>query len=359
MHLAVDGYGFTRPRGGTGTYTREILSALAAARPEARLEVYVPTGVDTPADTASMTWFEQPSVRFAGRHLAYPAAVRSRHPDVFFGPAGHLPLASTGVPEVVTVHDLAIYRHPEWFPAGQPLATRLVVPRSLRRARALIAVSESTARDTAGLFGVARSRITVVHHGVAPRYRPVQEAQLAAVRARLGLPERYVLFVGTIEPRKNLQTLVEAWSGLPERPPLVIAGGWGWRHEEIETRLRAAPGVHLVGEVDPADLPALYGGAACLAHPAWYEGFGLTVLEAMACGTPVVSSDTSSLPEVGGDSVLYAAPGDPAGWRAALERVLGDPDLAAELRRRGLERAAGFTWPRAAEATWEVIEAAV
>lgn len=318
-----------------GTYTREIVAALREARPANAVDVV-----------------EAPRLRFVGRHLLYPRQVRHQRPDAFFAPAGHLPLLATGVPEIVTVHDLAIYRHPEWFPPGQPLATRVVVPRSLRRAQALIAVSESTARDCVELFGVARSRITVVPHGVAARFRPVPGR-------RLDLPEGYVLFVSTLEPRKNLPTLLDAWAALEPRPPLVVGGGWGWRHDEIEARLASAPpGVTLLGPVDPDDLPALYAGAACLAHPAWYEGFGLPVLEAMACGTPVVCSDTSSLPEVGGDAVLYAPPGDRAAWTAALRRVLDDPALAADLSARGRERAAAFTWGRAAEATWSVIGAA-
>lgn len=335
LKVAVDGYGLTRPRAGMGTYTREILAAMERARPDHDLEI-----------------LDQPGVRLLGRHLLYPLAVRRRHPGAFFAPAGHVSLLATGVPEIVTVHDLAIYRHPEWFPPGQPLATRIVVPRSLRRAAALIAVSESTARDVSDLFGVDRSLITVVHHGVAPRFQP-------HAGVWQDLPAGYVLFVSTIEPRKNLQTLLDAWASLEPRPPLVVAGGWGWRHEEIRARMASAPpGLTHLGEVAPEDLPSLYSGAACLAHPAWYEGFGLTVLEAMACGTPVVASDTSSLPEVGGDAVLYAAPDDPAAWRAALQRVLADPGLAADLGRRGLERAGGFTWERAAEQTWAVVESA-
>ena len=325
-----------------GTYTREIVAAMEPLRPQHRLALV-----------------RQPQIRLIGRHLLYPREVRRWKPDAFFAPAGHSPLGSPGVPEVATVHDLAIYRHPEWFPPRQPLATRVVVPRSLRRAAALIAVSRSTALDIVELFTIDPKRVTVVHHGVSPRFRPLPPAEVAEVRARLGLPERYLLFVSTIEPRKNLGTLLDAWAALPERPRLVVGGGWGWRHAEVRRRLEALrPEVVLLGDVMPEDLPALYSGAACLAHPAWYEGFGLTVLEAMACGTPVVCSNASSLPEVGGDAVLYAPPGDAAAWRWALHRVLADPVLATGLRERGLDRARAFTWKRAAEATWRVIESA-
>jgi alpha-1,3-rhamnosyl/mannosyltransferase len=164
--------------------------------------------------------------------------------------------------------------------------------------------------------------------------------------------------VSTIEPRKNLATLLDAWGRIAEPPPLVVVGGWGWRHEELRGRLErlTGRGVRLLGGIGPEQLPAIYNLATVLAHPAWYEGFGLTVLEAMACGTPVIASSASSLPEVVGTSGLLVDPGDVEGWTAALERVLGDRQLRQDLRARGLERAAGFTWQRAATATWQVID---
>jgi glycosyltransferase involved in cell wall biosynthesis len=234
-----------------------------------------------------------------------------------------------------------------------------VVPRSIRRSQAIIAVSESTAADVRALFDVRPENVFVIPEAAASRYRPLRREDLEAERVRLRLPERFVLFVGTIEPRKNLETLLEAWAQLAARPPLVIAGGWGWRYESVRERLeRLGEGVRLLGAVEPEALPALYNLATCLAHPAWYEGFGLTPLEAMACGTPVVCSDTSSLPEVVGDAALLVSPAQVEGWRRTLERILDDADLRAELRRKGLVRAAQFSWDRTAELTWDVIEAA-
>ena len=299
-----------------------------------------------------------PGPRFFGRHLLWPAQLRRRHFSAYFGAAGVLPLGSTGCPAVITIHDLAIYRHPEWFPSGQPLATRVIVPGSIRRADAIIAVSNHTAHDLEQLFGVAPERIGVIPQGVSPRYRPLARADTEAVRLRLGLPERFVLFVSAIEPRKNLDTLLDAWALIGSRLPLVVVGGWGWRYERIRERLaRLGPGLTLLGEANPETLPALYNLATCLAHPAWYEGFGLTPLEAMACGTPVVCSDSSSLPEVTGDAALLVDPADVEGWRRALERISDDGELRADLRRRGILRAARFSWERTAQATWEVIEA--
>jgi glycosyltransferase involved in cell wall biosynthesis len=354
----ADGTGLDRPRAGVGTYTREILLALLACRPEARFTVYSRSEADL--GRPGLQPRPLPAGPLVGRHLRWPLELRRLRATAYFGAAGVLPLAPLALPAVVTAHDMAIYRHPEWFPSGQALSVRLVVPRSMRRADAVLAVSRSTARDVADLFDVPGERLRVVPEGVSDRYRPLPEASGAAVRRRLRLPERFVLFVGTIEPRKNLATLLQAWSRLPEPVPLVVAGGWGWRYADERRALERAGGrVRLLGAVDPEDLPGLYGVATCLAHPAWYEGFGLTPLEAMACGTPVVASAATSLPEVVGDAALLVDPGDVEGWTEALARVLGDPDLASELRGRGLRRAAGFTWRRAAEATWEVVDEVV
>jgi glycosyltransferase involved in cell wall biosynthesis len=279
-------------------------------------------------------------------------------PDLFFGPHGQLPLGSVGCPSVITIHDVAIYLRPQWFPSGQPLSTRLVVPRSIEHATRLIAVSHNTAADVAELFGRRPEEITVVHHGVSADFRPLPVDELEETRRRLELPDRFILFVGTIEPRKNLTTLLDAWAAVPDRPDLVIAGGWGWKYEPIRDHIeRLGGGIHLLGPVQPEDLPALYNLATALAHPAHYEGFGLTPLESMACGTPVVSSDAASLPEVVGDAALLVNPTDVDGWTDALDRVLHDPGLASDLRRRGILRAAEFSWSKAASRTWRVLEA--
>jgi len=333
---------------------------MSIERPQHRLAVYLPRGAEgPPAQTGSVVYHAVPGPLFAGRHLIWPAQLRRRRFDVYFGAAAVLPLGRTGCPSVITLHDLAIYRHPEWFPARQPLSTRVIVPGSIRRADAIIAVSNNTARDAEELFDVPPDQVGVIPLGVSPRFHPLAREDTDPVRARLGLPERFILFVGAIEPRKNLDTLLDAWALVSGRLPLVVAGGWGWRDEGIRERLsRLGPGLTMVGEVRPESLPALYNLATCLAHPAWYEGFGLTPLEAMACGTPVVCSDTSSLPEVTGEAALLVGPGDVEGWRRALERISDDAGLRADLRRQGILRAARFSWDRTAAATWEIIEAA-
>jgi len=301
-----------------------------------------------------------PTARLVGRHLSWPAAIRKSHPDVYFGPAGQLPLGRVGAPAVITVHDLAIYLHREWFPGRQPLSTGLVVPRSVERAERVLCVSANTARDVEAVFHADPAKLEVVHLGVSPRFRPLEHDQTQAVRERLRLPERFILFVSTVEPRKNLETLLDAWAQLSDRPPLVVAGAFGWRFEAVAAKLErlATAGVHHLGAVAPADLPALYNAALCLAHPAWYEGFGLTPLEAMACATPVVCSSSSSLPEVVGDAGILVDPGDVDAWHEALRRVVGDGALRNDLAGRGVLRAADLSWERTADRTWRALSRA-
>jgi glycosyltransferase involved in cell wall biosynthesis len=338
-------------------YTAEILHAMAVDRPDGRLTVFGPPGGFAYVPDADYRLL--PQTRLIGRHLRWPATIRRLRPDAYFGPAGALPLGRVGCPAVITVHDLAIYRNPRWFPGRQPLSTRLVVPRSVLRADVVVSVSENTARDIVEIFGIDRSRIEVIPHGISTRLRPMGGEERAQARARLNLPERFILFVGTVEPRKNLETLLEAWATMRDRPDLVVVGSWGWLYEPIKERMaRLGPRLHHLESVDPAELPAIYNLARVLAHPAWYEGFGLPPLEAMACGTPVVVSARSSLPEVVGDAALIVPADQPEAWRKVLERVMEDTELAADLRSRGILRAAQFSWPRAASLTWRAIDRA-
>ena len=358
LKVVVDGSGLERPRAGVGVYTSEIVRALAVDRPDCRLTVFGPRGAGVHVPNA--TYRLLPRTRLIGRHVQWPTQIRKLQPDAYFGPAGALPLGSVGSPAVITVHDLAIYRNARWFPARQPLSTRLVVPRSVLRSDRVIAVSENTARDIVEIFGIDRARIQVVYHGLSPKMHPMSAEERAAARARLNLPERFILFVGTVEPRKNLATLLDAWAMMRDRPDLVVVGSWGWRYEPIREKMaRLGPRLHHLDSVDLGELPAIYNLARILAHPAWYEGFGLPPLEAMGCGTPVIVSDRSSLPEVVDDAALVVPADEPEAWRQELERLMDDTDLAADLRHRGILRAAQFSWSRAARLTWQAIDDAI
>jgi glycosyltransferase involved in cell wall biosynthesis len=265
---------------------------------------------------------------------------------------------------VATIHDLMPLLQPAQYPEADAALFRRIVPRIAREADALIAVSQHTKDSLVRHLGVPPERVAVVHHGVDPRFRPVRAGAIVAMRAALGLDGPYLLFVGTAEPRKNLPRLVDAFALLRARGTvdvdLVIAGKAAWGSAGLRERI-AAHGmdgcVRLPGHVDAALLPALYSGAAAFVLPSIAEGFGMPLLEAMACGVPVVASNSTALPEVYGDAALGFDPLSTEELAAALARVLGDQPLRADLVARGLRRAAGFTWEAAARKTLEVIEA--
>lgn len=264
-----------------------------------------------------------------------------------------------GAPAVVTVHDLIPLLYPQYFTAGQRLIFALTIRAATHTARQIVAVSNATARDLERLLGPlagrGAARVSVIPEAADPAFGPRPDREIAALRARLGLPERYVLYLGSNKPHKNLVRLVEAWARLQPQPmPLALAGLWDPRFPEARLRAEAlglGDAVRFLGSVPEPDLPALYGGATAFVFPSEYEGFGLPVLEAMACGAPVACARTSSLADIAGDAALMF---DPAGEEAiaqALAQLLSTPDLRAELRDRGRERAARFSWQRAAQET--------
>jgi glycosyltransferase involved in cell wall biosynthesis len=275
-----------------------------------------------------------------------------------------LPPLKGNVPALLTVHDLSFERDPDSAPPRLIPFLRRVVPDSVRRAAHVIADSHATARDLQALYGVPAEKVTVIHSGVEARFAPYQDTlyhrrRRAHVLKKYGLGDApFILTVGTMQRRKNHLRLVQAFARLVERlpdanrPRLVIAGGKGWLYDEVYAevaRLGLADLVRFVGYVDDADLPHLYQAAAVFAFPSLYEGFGLPPLEAMACGVPVVASSASSLPEVVGDAGALVDPLDVEALAAALEQALCDEGWRRRAVARGLERAAHFTWARAAQ----------
>jgi glycosyltransferase involved in cell wall biosynthesis len=266
---------------------------------------------------------------------------------------------------LLTVHDLSFMAVPDCADAGLRAYLSRVVPRSVARAGHVLADSESTRRDLIRLLGVAPDKVTVVYPGVEARFQPQQgPAALARVRQRYAIGDRpFVLGVGTLEPRKNWPGLIRAWtrlrqsSGLSHR--LVIAGGKGWLVEGIFAAAQASPyraDIIFTGFVDDADLPALYAAASVFAFPSRYEGFGIPVVEALACGTPVVCANNSSLPEAAGDAALLVSSDDDAALAAAVQRLIEDQPLRQSLRTAGLAQARRFTWEAAAATLWQAYE---
>jgi glycosyltransferase involved in cell wall biosynthesis len=348
---------------------------------------------------------------FALRRIAFPrlwtharlsAELLAHAPDVLFVPAHVLPLGAPlrrRMRTVVTVHDMGYLRFPEAHTPAQRLYLRLSTIWSARAATQLIAISAATRDDLVRFAGVRPEKIAVVHHGLSPRFRPAADAAIAAALRRYGIVganehavgagdhqptgeyngRPYILYVGTVQPRKNLVRLIEAFAYMLEirdwrleigtsmpnpqslisNLQLVIAGKRGWLTEEIEQRAAAlgiAERVRFTGYVADEDLPALLSGALAFVLPSLYEGFGMPVLEAMACGAPVLASNTSALPEVAGDAALLVDPGDTAAIASGLARLAADAGLRADLRARGLAHAAQFTWDRCAEQTLAVLK---
>lgn len=248
---------------------------------------------------------------------------------------------------VVTVNDLACRRDPGWFPAGEAARIEAATVAAVRAADLVVSASAAVAQEIVSTFRLPPSRVALFAWGVGPPFVPPSPAAVAAVRRRLGLDRPYILSVGTLEPRKNLARLVEAYRLLRTRGrfdgDLVLAGAPGWGPPVPE-----APGVRRLGRVDDADLPALYGGAEAFAYVSLYEGFGIPILEAMSCGAPVVTSAGGACEETAGGAALLVDPTSLEGIADGLDRVIGDAALCAHLRRRGLERAASATWEASA-----------
>jgi glycosyltransferase involved in cell wall biosynthesis len=361
MRIGLDARLLYYQQAGIAQYTQRLLTALAEidhqneyvvlqSRKDRRRLVSAPNFRRHPLWTPPHHRLEQ---------LSLPLELAPLRLDVLHAP-DFIPPLRRNCRAVITVHDLAFLLFPGLLTAesqryyGQ-------IRRAVQSAEAIIAVSASTKRDLIAHTAAPTAKITVVYEAAGPAFRPVTDAGvLAAVRQKYGLPQDFVLFVGTIEPRKNLTTLLQAWRTICNLQsaicnPLVIAGKPGWLFEEILAQARdLGPAVQFIGRMPPEDLPALYSAARLFVLPSLYEGFGLPVLEAMACGTPVVCSNASSLPEVAGDAALLVEPHDVDGLAAALQRALSDEALRREMIERGLAQAARFSWEKAARETLAV-----
>lgn len=362
LRIGVDIRPFYEPLTGVGWYLYHLLHALAR-RDDVALYLFGDARItdlgpllhaDLPS-RATLCVFDlrgAPTSRF-DRPLTAAAYVGWMHLldcDVFFGANYFLPrlLGAVARRRVITIHDLTYKRFPELLQKETLDNLEALMPREIATADAIICVSESTRRDLLAYYQADASRVHAIHSGLATPPSPEPVA---------GLPQRYILFVSTIEPRKNLPVLLDAFESLRAEGSfdgeLVVVGKIGWKAEAVARRLRAA-GIRHLDYLRPEQLTTVYQGAEVFVFPSIYEGFGFPLLEAMAHGIPTIAARSSSLPEIGGDATLYFDPGSAEELAAQLRRVVSDEELRAQLAFRGRGRAAQFQWERTAEETLEV-----
>jgi glycosyltransferase involved in cell wall biosynthesis len=362
MRIGIDArLNYYRP-GGIAEYTRHVIEELAALDRTTRYAV-----LHHHADRRTLT----PGPNFTRLNTYTPchhrlerwslsAELARFRLDLLHSP-DVIPPQHGARRQVITVHDLHFLHYPQFMTADSRRYYNDQIARAVRNADHILVDSQATCDDLANLLDVPPAKMTVHLLGVNRAFVSLPAAEVRQHTARLGLPEAYILFVGTFEPRKNIPGLFKAYRLLretvPDTPPLVMVGRRGWLYDEI---FASAEALHLTDRLiwlEDAlwdDLPAIYNGARVLALPSHYEGFGLTALEAMACGTPTVVSDRGSLPEVVGDTGLLVDPDDPGGIADALRQMLADDELHARSRAAGLARAATFTWRKTAESVLDV-----
>lgn len=381
MRIGIDARTLSGRYTGDRTYWRGLIGGLAAVDAVSEYVLYTRLPLDgdpPPGLGANVSWRQvaAPQGDALWMLAGWPRALKADRIDVAHTQY-NVPLLGAPCPVVTTVHDVSFRVHPDLFLPRDRWILSTLVPRSMRKAARVVAVSESTRRDILRFYPqVPKDNVRVVLEAADARFRPPiggQETARIAANKRLGLDDRpYLLAVGVLQPRKNLALLLDAFAlvklglKIEGRPPphrLIIAGKRGWL-DDTDAQMAALPeevtrDIALAGYVADDDLPTLYGGADALCYPSRYEGFGLPPLEAMACGCPVLCSRSSSLPEVVGDAGILLPPDDSDAWARALGKLLSVPPILARWRERGPARAALFSWKKAARETLEVYKECV
>ena len=362
MRIAIDARTLTSPKTGDRTVTLGFIKGLAALPASEALDLTLVSQEPLPPDVLPPGAFRRlvvPRPRgYLWMPLAFPRALRQCRAQV--GLIQYMGPFRAPCPIVTTIHDTVWRTMPQTFPWKDRMVLNAFIPGTIARAAAVTTGSEFARDEILRHFPGARGKLHVVPYAVDERFaRVTDEAQLAAVRRKYALPARFILSVGVLQPRKNVEGLIRAYSQLPpelrREYSLVITGKRGWLDANLPQLARAAgEGIVFTGYVADDELPSLYSLASCFVYPSLYEGFGLPPLEAMACGTPVVSSSAASLPEVTGGAALLANP-DVAALCLAITKLLSDTALREQLIAAGQQRAAQMTWERSARALLDVL----
>lgn len=350
-HIGIDARITAYRVGGISTYARRLIHALEDVEHDHQLTVFrsrkPDTGLTRRFNTAQL--FTPAHHRL--ERTALSLELRRFKLDLLHS-VDFIPPRHGAGRHVITVHDLTFLRYPEHKDRAALRYYSDQIVEAVSHADHILSVSRATKTDLIDLLGVPQDKITVQPHGVEARFRPMSEDEIAPWRKRLTLPDRFLLFVGTLEPRKNIPTLLDAYALLDDPPPLLLVGQIGWLFDatmkRIQTMQEDGLPIHHRTDIDDDALPALYNAAHMLILPSHYEGFGLPILEAMACGTPVIASNTSALPEVLGNAGALIDPDNPEMLAAAMHFALSHDEWRKRASKRGLERARTFTWDNAA-----------
>ena len=369
MSIYLDISAAVHHRAGLGRYAQNLAQAMQARIPDQLAMFYnreqgiapLPELKSLPTRTVALGYKPWRMLIWMGQLSQVPFNRLIPGAQLFHA-TEHLLMPLKDIPTILTVHDLIFQHLPEHHKFLNRWYLNLTMPLYCRRATHLIAVSEATRQDLITTYKLPPEKVTVIYEAADPQFCPQPQTKVEAVRAHYGLPQQFLLYVGTIEPRKNLIRLLQAWEILyleGKAPPLVIVGKRGWLSDNFFAALENSPvrdAVILTGYVSDEDLPALYAAATVFIFPSLYEGFGLPPLEAMACGVPVACSNTASLPEVVGDAAMLFNPTATEEIIQVLSKLLNNTDLREALKKRGFERAAQFSWDRTARETLELYQ---
>lgn len=342
-NLYINGHFLQQQFAGVQRYAQEVIRGFD--RGGYAYQIVQPKGIFATQKIARNLW----------QQIVLPGQINNE--DTLWSPANNGPVFLSN--HVITLHDIAVFPHPEWFSASYASWKRMLIPQIAKHARGILTVSEFSKEIICRHLDVSPDKVKVVYNGVSPRFKPATSSAIQSIRDKYGLTSPYLLTLGSLDPRKNFKRTVNAWQhwkkkGNLENFELAIAGGSNTNFRRLDLDL-SGDSIKLLGFVDDDDLPALYSGAEAFLLPSLFEGFGLPVIESMACATPVITSNTTALAEISGDAALTVDPSDTDSIQNGILELLNSPVLQDQLRERGLERARQFSWDKAAKEIYQYL----